>query len=227
MKLFTFLVTIILAGCQSAPSNLTYQSIETSIKQQYDNGRKDYLNVPTNQAGTIGKYWNWRAGYVAGTLSYNHFLIQGKDYKYHVEGLNIPNQPFQGIDSEVRYQSLPSIIQEVKKISKANFETPTDIDKRISQVQRQFPYGVFYVTAYGFTIESVSNESINIIIAQSGKKLASKKMTGIAETPGVTNMWYNNVVIPSPNFNGQPFVLRVNHIYSGRFTNYNFEPTIF
>jgi len=215
-------VALLLNGCKSTPSFT--EQMDQITQEQYDKGKTDYLGIVTNQAGTLGKYWNWKAGYLAGSLSHNLFNIQKQEYTYKIEGLNVPNKNFTGIDSEIRYESFSQLVETEKQRSVANFESEEELKNRIKNATHYYPNGYFITTAYSITIDSVSNGAVKVIIAQSGKKLYQKELSGIANTPGITGLWSNTIVLPSPNFNNKPFLIRIYQEYSGRYTNYSFTP---
>jgi len=198
------------------------EQVDTNLRQQFNNGRVDFIGIPMNQAGTLGRYWNWRAGYVAGTLSHNHFLIQGDNYEYSIVGLNDPNMSFQGLDSEVKYESLDYLVDSEIDKSKNNFEDKSQLQERVAKIEKQYPYGRFTVVVYGSSIESVSDKAVNVLIAQQGKKIAEQTIDGLANVPGITGLWSNRTVLKSPNFNGKPFVLRVYQQHSNKLTDYTF-----
>ncbi|MEZ8445876.1 hypothetical protein AB6C93_08415 [Vibrio splendidus] len=222
MKKHWLLMALLLGGCQTTPSYK--EKTDNILQQQYDNGRQAYVGVPTNQAGTLGKYWNWRAGYIAGSLSHNHFLIQNIDYTYRVDELNTAGKPFNGIDSEVKFDSLKSLLDLERKKSKDSFENEVELEERITETKLLYPYGRFVVIVYGSTLESISNGSVEVLIAQSGNKVLSQNIEGVANVPSITGLWWNLTVVKSPDLSGQPFVLRVYQEFSGKFSSYVFDP---
>lgn len=224
-KVSVYFICLLLFGCSNHNVH-TYQDMENTLKEQYEQTKEKNKNTVTNKAGTLGMYWNWKSGIHGGLLSSHLFNIDNRLFKYSIDNFEPDTTPFLGLDSEIQYVPLNSLLTKSKEASSILMDSEQEAGKKITNLKKRYPFGVFIVTAYGQTIESVSNDMTSVLIAQDGNKLISKDFQGIANIPDNTGLWWNSTVISLPKINiSKPFILRVYRQSDNRNTTFRFSPT--